>query len=299
MKVLGNLYAIDLPQKFLMRFSKYLILLTFLTAFFSCKKDSDKVDTTPNFYFVNGGTDNFANNLILFPSADTITYNMVISSTYLTAKPVTITVSVQDSARQSYNEAYSTSYQLMPSTAYSFQTTITASTESVYDTIPLKLNKQFLANGEYMLPVVITSISDYKLDTAFRILYLHTSGNLLAGIYASTIFKTMYNGDAGNNDVNDTASFAITKNMVPLTVAESQLDYAELGPNGWKYILTYEGQTLNVQVNDVMLNSIQAGSFKVIQSNFDAITKDIYIKSSYKNLSGDERIVEESLTLQK
>lgn len=299
MKISGSLYAIDLPQNFLMSFSKYLILLAFLTAFFSCKKDSNTVDTTPRFYFVKGGVGNFANNLILFPSADTITYNMVISSTYLPTKPVTITISVEDTARQSYNAANATNYQLMPSTAYSFQTTIIASTESVYDTIPLKLNKQFLVNGDYMLPVVITSISDFILDTAMRILYLHTSGSQLAGIYASNIFKTSYNGDAADSSINDTASFTITKTMNPISATKSQLDYAELGSNGWKYILTFENGTFTVEVNDVMLNSIQAGSFKVIKSDFDAVTKDIHIKSSYKNLSGDERIVEESLTLQK
>ena len=264
----------------------------------SCKKDSNSIDTTPWFYFPAGGASNFANNLILFSSSDTVTYNMVISSTYLLTKDVTITLSVEDSARQSYNAANGTNYQLMPSSAYSFQTTIIAPKNSVYDTIPLKLNKQLLEGGDYMLPVVITSISDFKLDTSRRVLYLHTSANLLAGIYASSTVKTLYNGDAANNNVNETDTFSLTKSIIPTSVTESLLDYAELGHNGWKYILTYESGIFSVKPNDVIQSSIQSGSFSVTKSTFDPFTKKMYIKSSYKNLSGDERIVKESLTLQ-
>jgi hypothetical protein len=39
------------------------------------------------------------------------------------------------------------------------------------------------------------------------------------------------------------------------------------------------------------------GSFHIIAASFDPSTKNIYIRSSYKNSSGNERIVEESLTL--
>ena len=121
---------------------------------------------------------------------------------------------------------------------------------------------------------------------------------MLAGIYASAIFKTLYNGDAANNNVSDTATFSLTKSMTPTSVTESLLDYAELGPNGWKYLLTYASGIFSVDANDVIKSSVQAGSFKIIKSTFDPFTKDMYIKSSYKNLSGDERIVKESLTLQ-
>ena len=283
-----------------MRFFKPVIAAAALIiAFASCKKDSDSIDTTPNFYFVNGGSAGFGNNLILFPSADTLTFNMIISSTYLPSKEVTVTLSVEDSARQSYNIANSTNYQQMPANAYSFQTTVTAGTASVYDTIPVKFNKQFLGGEDYMLPIVITSISQYKLDTSRRVLYLHTSGNKLAGIYASTIFKTSYTGDAASGTISDTATTGLTKNLSPISSTQSQLDYAELGSNGWKYLLTYADGTFIVDVNDVAKSSVQSGSFTIITSAFNPLTKDIYIKSSYKNLSGDERIVEESLTLQK
>lgn len=283
-----------------MYFRQRAFILSFLIIFFfSCKKDTDSIDTTPNFYFVNGGPAGFDNNLILFPSADTLTFNMIISSTYLPSKEVTIMLSVEDSSRQYYNTVHFTNYQPMPASAYSFPTTITATTRSVYDTIPVKLNKQFLTGEDYMLPVVITSISQYKLDTSRRVLYLHTSGNKLAGIYASTSFKTSYNGDAAGGDISDTSTTNLTKSLVPVSSTQSQLDYAELGSNGWKYLLTYANGNFIVDVNDVAKRSVQSGSFSIIASTLDPVTKDIYIKSSYKNLSGDERIVEESLTLQK
>ncbi len=283
-----------------MRFFKPVIAAAALMiAFASCKKDSNSIDTTPNFYFVNGGPAGFDDNLILFPSADTLTFNMIISSTYLPSKEVTIMLSVEDSSRQYYNSVHFTNYQQMPPTAYSFQTSITGTTESVYDTIPVKLNKQFLGGEDYMLPVVITSISQYKLDTSRRVLYLHTSGNKLAGIYASTSFKTSYDGDAAGGTISDTATTKLIKNLAPVSSTQSQLNYAELGSNGWKYLLTYANGTFIVDVNDVAKSSVQSGSFTIITSTFNPLTKDIYIKSSYKNLSGDERIVEESLTLQK
>jgi len=280
-----------------MRFLKLFICFYIIAAAFGCKKDDDTIDTTPRFYFVNGGTTGFDNNLVLFASEDTITYNIVISSTYLPSKEVNITLSVQDSARQSYNLANSTNYQLMPSSAYSFQTSVTATTESVYDTIPVKLNKQFLSGADYMLPIVITSISDYKLDTSLRVIYLHTSANLLSGIYTSNIVKTLYTSDS--TVIDTMANFTLSKDLVPLSATQAELDYAELGANGWKYILTVENGSLTVEPNDVIKSSVQPNSFTVIEAAADAATKDIYIKSSYKNLSGNKRIVEESLTLQK
>lgn len=264
----------------------------------SCKKDSNTVDTTPIFYFVNGGISGFDQNLILFQSEDTLTHNMIISSSYLLPKETIIKLAIEDSARINYNLINSKNYQLMPSTAYSFATSITAAAGSYYDTIPLKLNKQFLSSADYMLPIIITSVSQYKLDTSTRLLYIHTSGNTMAGLYTSSIFKTSYIGDSANNNVSDTASFFITKAMTPTSSSQALLDYAELGANGWKYQLSYANGIFSIEANDVIKNSVQPNSFEIIKATFDPVTKDMYIKSSYKNLSGNQRIVTESLTLQ-
>ena len=282
-----------------MRFFKFFLLI-FLAAFFSCKKNSPSFDTTPNFYIVNGGTASFANNLILFPAADTVTYNLVISSTFLPSKSVTVTLAVADEYRTSYNSSYGTNFQAMPSNAYSFQPTFTAGTTYVYDTIPVTLNKKFLSSGNFMLPIKISSVSDFKIDTSSFVIYLHTENNKLSGIYNSAVTKILYNGDAVDGNINSTDTFTLVKNLVPEDDNKSQLDYADLGVNGWKYTLGFstDDNAFFAVPNNVIDSSIQAGSFQVITATFDSTNKNIYIKTSYKNLSGDERIVEESLTLQ-
>jgi hypothetical protein len=285
-----------------MRFLKPFVFVCFaITAFLSCKKNSTTVDTTPYFYFFNGGSTNFDKGLILFSSEDTATYNLVISYTFLPSKPTTVTIDVDDSYRQSYNTANGTNYDVMPAQSYTFQKTFTATDSTIYDTIPVTFNKQFLNGGNYLLPIRITSVSNgYKIDSGADVIYLHTQAAVLSGRYTSTGKRVLYVGDSADNNIQSIDTFTINKNLVPGTDGKSTLDYANLGANGWQYILSFsqDDNSFLVQANTVMINSIQAGSFVVLSSSFDPSTKYIYIRSRYKNTNGDERIVEESLTLQ-
>jgi hypothetical protein len=188
----------------------------------------------------------------------------------------------------------------MPTNAYSFQTTVTAAASGVYDTIPVTFYKKNLQANNYMLPISVKSVSNYKIDTSSSVIYLNTQDNQLSGIYSSKISKFLYIGDAADGDLSSTDTFKIAKNLTPISDTSSEMDYADLGPNGWKYELTFnfDLNIFTVAPNQVIKSSISDGSFNVIDATFDPITKDIYIKSSYKNTSGNERIVEESLTLQ-
>ncbi len=284
-----------------MRFLKPFIIAAGLITFFSaCKKDSNNIDTTPDFYFLNGDTTQFDKALILFPAADTVTYYLVISSTYLPSKSVKMTLAVDDSYRQSYNAYHGTNYQAMPSGAYTFQDTLTAGTTYDYDTIPVRFNKTFLSADNYMLPIRIISVSSFNIDTSSNVIYLHTESNKLAGIYNAAGTKTMYSGDASNGNISSINTFSLVKNVIPQNNNLAQLDYADLGPNGWMYIMGFsvDDNSFFVSPNSVIDSSVQNGSFKVLASSYNSSTHEIYIKTSYKNLSGDERIVEESLTLQ-
>ena len=283
-----------------MRLLKSIVVLGIICYCFSCKKDST-VDTTPNFYFFNGGIDNFDNGLVLFSAEDTVTYNMIISSTFLPSNTTTVTLGVDDSYRQSYNTGYGTDYEAMPVQSYTFQKTFVVSDSTAYDTIPVTFNKQFLNGGDYLLPIRIISVTNhYEIDTSANVIYLHTQNAVLSGQYTSTGKRVLYIGDTTSDNIQSTDTFTVNKNLVPGTDGTSTLDYADLGPNGWQYVLTLsaDDNSLIVHANTVMLNSIQAGSFEVLSSSFDPVTKDIYIRSRYKNLNGDERIVEESLSLQ-
>jgi len=284
-----------------MRFERLCCAIIGLLTFFSaCKKDSNTVSLDPNFYIVNGGVADSAQTLILFSSSDTMVYNVVISSTYYLSSKALVTVGVSDEARVSYNSRFNKDYQPMPAGAYSFKDTITATTSSVYDTIPVSIYRHALSpDKEYMLPIKILDASGHKIDTASSIIYLHTVSSPFAGIYNSSGTKTLYNGDAADSSVDTTISFSLTKSLVPVDVATSEIDYADLGANGWKYIIGFSPETglFTVKANPVILNSVESGSFEVLSSTFDPVTKVVYIKTSYKNLSGNQRIVEESLTL--
>lgn len=284
-----------------MRFLKYFTAaILLLTAFAACKKNSSPVSLTPNFYFLNGSPSDTDNTLILFSSSDTITYNMVISSTYFLSSKVLVTVAASDIYRDNFNSAYGTSYEVMPAEAYSFKDTITASIYSIYDTIPVTFYKHALSpDKQYMLPIQIVDAENNKIDENASVIYLHTSNNTLSGIYNATGTRTTYNGDAADSNVNSTTPFSLVKNLVPVSGKTSTIDYADLGMNGWQYIIGFspEDSSFFAAPNTVILNSVQSGSFKVLADTYDSTTNSIYIKTSYKNLSGDERIVEETLTL--
>ncbi|MBV9963849.1 MAG: DUF1735 domain-containing protein [Parafilimonas sp.] len=283
-----------------MRFSAFLFV-SVLIVFCSCKKNSDSVTLTPNFYIINGGAADTDKALLLFSSSDTLVYNVVISSTYFLPSSALISIGVSDELRASYNSTYNTSYEAMPANAYSFKDTITAGVSSLYDTIPVYIYKHALTDGKpYMLPIQFVSTGGYTADATASVIYLHTSNNILSGIYNATGTKVLYNGDAADSNINTKSPFTLNKSLTPSLNNTSLLDYADLGPNGWQYIIGFskEDSSFFALPNTVIQNSIQAGSFKVISAMFDSTSKNIYIKTSYKNLSGDERIVEESLTLQ-
>lgn len=268
----------------------------------ACKKNSDFTTLTPNFYLLNGGVTDTSNTLLLFSSSDTVTYNIIISSTYYISSGALVSLDVNDDYRTSFNATYGTNYQAMPAGAYSFRDTISTNISeslSLYDTIPLTIFKHDLSpDQKYMLPIKILSAGKYNVDSSGSILYLRTVNSALSGIYNSFVTRTMYNGDAANNDISGVDTFTIVKALVPAATT-SLLDYADLGVNGWKYNVGFstDDNSFFAAPNSVITSSVQSGSFKTITATYNPANKDIYIKSSYKNTNGDERIVEESLTL--
>ncbi len=287
-----------------MRLLRLPVILFLIIIYASCKKDSDSADLSPSFYFLDGDTtaSTFNKAIVLFSSSDTITFNLITSSTYLVSKNTDVTIAVADTARTSYNSEYSTTYQAMPANAYSFQTTFTAKDSSVYDTVPITFYKHAINTGlSYMLPINIVSASGNAITAGASIIYLHIISSKLAGIYNSTGIKILYSGDAVNNIVNETDSFSLIKSIVPSnSTALSQLDYADLGSNGWQYNLSFmsdTGYAFTVSANEIILNAVDPNSFRILSSTYDSTNNNIYIKSSYKNSTGDERIVQESLKL--
>jgi hypothetical protein len=74
----------------------------------------------------------------------------------------------------------------------------------------------------------------------------------------------MYTGNASDSNATDTISFSLIKNLIPITATTSEIDYADLGANGWKYILgvSSEDGLFFVVPNPVIKSSVQTGSFR-------------------------------------
>ncbi len=289
--------ALDLLQKFTMRFLRLTLIACLIFVYSACKKNSS-INLTPSFYFLNGDTSSFPNTLVLFTSSDTITYNAIVSSTYLLPRNVNVTLGVVSDSVASYNASHGTDYQVMPANGYSFQTQYNASDSSVFDTVHVSIYKHALdLSKSYMLPIGIIDAGGIGIDAGSSTIYLHTTSSALSGIYNSTGIKTIYAGDTLITSID---TFSIAKSLIPQTASTSLLDYADLGSNGWKYVLTLSGSSgaFIVVPNNIIDSSVQKGSFQIISSSYDPLTRDINIKSSYKNTSGNQRIIEESLKLQ-
>ena len=98
----------------------------------------------------------------------------------------------------------------------------------------------------------------------------------------------------------ETITLPTTKNVIPVNVDSSVTDYADLGSNGWQYNFSFDDATGNFIAipNAVITQSVLENSFKMLEATYDEETKTIHLRSSYKNSSGDERIVDETLTPQ-
>ena len=78
------------------------------------------------------------------------------------------------------------------------------------------------------------------------------------------------------------------------------LDYANLGPNGYQYVVTYTApSTITVAANATLAAAVS--NFTVFVQTYDPATKTIHILSSYNNGangSGSDRIIDETFVHQ-
>ena len=270
----------------------------------ACKKDSTSVDYSPNYYLYNGGSDTnvVKGNLLLFGSSDTLTVPVTVSSTNVLPVETTVTFAIADTARTNYNTKYGFNYQAMPADAYHMPDTIIMVAGKSLDTLQIEIYKSKLDPAkDYMLPVAIADAQGNKISTSSQTILLPYKSSTLGGIYSVAGIKTEYIGAAADNNLEDTVNLTTSKAVVPDSLYYSHADYADLGPNGWQYILMYNETTgeFTVTPNDVILSSVADGSFSILSRSYNQATRTIYIKSSYKNSSGNERVVEETLTPQK
>lgn len=121
-----------------------------------------------------------------------------------------------------------------------------------------------------------------------------------AGTY-NAVGKALYYNGPEPAGVPDVVPIAMRK--VALALAEDNtilVDFSDKSIDGGNYRITFDPGTnkiIKVVPNGALESGITPGSFKVNTSSYDPVLKQIYLKSSYTNLSNQYCEVEETLTL--
>jgi len=167
------------------------------------------------------------------------------------------------------------------------------------DTIQIQFYKKSLegAADNFLLPIVLTGGGGNPLLTGSSIIYFHYLGNSLGGYYTVSGKRLIYSGLAADNNILDSIASPTQKTLVPQTDSISSVDYGDLGLSGWQYNFIYSDAGILMAVpTSTILNSVFPGSFLMLDFQYDPVLYKFYLKSRYLNSTGDERIVEETLT---
>ncbi len=266
-----------------------------------CNKNSSTPAVPTIVDLPSGGLANF-NAALLNLTTDTVTvyFTAEISSGFTLSNNLIVTVAPDDSKRTAYNSDGSIiQYDAMPAGSYTIPATydtikpgFTAVTFSV-----LFYRSKIDPTKNFMLPVSITGATGATIDSTYTSIYYHTIGNPLSGLYSNTGTRTSYTGPVTAGIVASVDSCPSPKLISPESGLLSDCDYADLGPSGWKYKITWEGgPTVVVAPNDIMAASISA--FKDLGSTYDEVNKILHLKTQYTNTVGDDRVVDELLKRQ-
>jgi hypothetical protein len=135
---------------------------------------------------VNGGVQNFGSNNIRFNS-DTASYSVIanLASVNLPSSPVGVTIFVDAAAITAYNAANGTSFELMPSNAYTLgATSLTIPAGKQYATTTLQVYQAKIDPAKsYLLPISIKDASGKALSSNQNTMFFNIIGNVIAGNY--------------------------------------------------------------------------------------------------------------------
>jgi Domain of unknown function (DUF1735) len=261
-----------------------------------------------------------ASGLAYFPAAtisfsgtalDTITFTVNITGDYPPTKDVPVTLAIDPTALATYVAvAGNIQYTLFPDSTFSFPTktaTIKAGTRLatfsvVFD--PSKVDP----TGSYMLPITITQAGGITVSANLGTIFFHKLGNPIAGVYNVVGTRYNYTGVIGYTGGPIPAGYVSTaaspspKSGLPIDTHTITLDYANLGGNGYQYLVTYDPTTPNTVA--VVANATLAAAvsnFLVTVHTYDPATKTIHITSTYNNAlggAGSDRVIDEIFTHQ-
>ena len=255
-------------------------------------------------------------------TADTITltFNVNIASPNTLSDALTVQVNVDDSKRTAYNATGGLQYEVLPADAYSFtSTTATIAAGSRLATFSITFYKGAIdASKNLMLPITITDAQGKTISGNFATLYYHAIGNELAGNYDVEGYRDNFVGgvvyvpgapssggynEGGTGVYSSSSDLSLNspKTILPNSPTECTVGYANLGPFGWDYVITYDPATKQITAvdgNETILLSITANTFKVYDYSYDAALRQIHLLTEYTNSSGNGRLVQETMTKQ-
>ncbi len=150
------------------------------------KTETDFSSLQDHVTLVQGGLTNFGANNIRF-SSDTSSYTIQanLASVNLPKSPVTITIGVDDALLAAYNTANGTSFELLPSDAYTIGgTSLTIPAGQQYANTSLQVYQSKIDPAKsYLLPISIKDAGGIALTSNLNTLYFNIIGNVIAGDY--------------------------------------------------------------------------------------------------------------------
>ena len=190
-----------------MKFNKWISLLIaplLMVNLNSCIKDkgykqeTDFSNLQDHVTLVRGGLTSFSANNVRF-SSDTSTYTIIanLASANLPKSPVTVKIGVDDALVAAYNVANGTSFELLPTNAYTLgTTTLTIPAGEQYASTSIEVYQSMIDPAKsYLLPISIQDAGGIALTGNLNTLYFNIIGNVIAGDYSWDF--TRWNNSAG------------------------------------------------------------------------------------------------------
>ena len=136
-------------------------------------------------------------------------------------------------------------------------------------------------------------------------IYFHVNGNFLSDSsgYSVSGTKTEYVGDSATGSILDIIQSPDVKFFSAIEPQVSAVDYADLGAEGWQYLVTVDSITntlISVAPNSIILgtNGALQGSFVIDTATYDAAAGVFHFATHYEDMEGNLRIVSETMTKQ-
>ncbi len=178
-----------------MKLNKWMCLLIaplLLANLNSCVKDKGyKLETDfsglqDHVLLIKSGLTNFGASNVRF-SSDTSAYDIKVNlaSVNLPKSPITVTLGVDDALIATYNAANGTSFELLPTDAYTIgSTSVIIPAGEQYATTSLQVYQSKIDPAKsYLLPISIKDGGGVALTSNLNTLYFNIIGNLIAGDY--------------------------------------------------------------------------------------------------------------------